>query len=56
MNIMGGAARALDKQGVPQKGIKRPAPRRLDRFGEWSGTFIHAQERHGNLHCTRVQE
>jgi len=48
--------RAFDKNMTWHSGLKGSVLLTIDRFGEWSGTFVDSEGRHWDFKCTRVQE
>jgi hypothetical protein len=48
--------RAFVRKGVVHEGLSGNVLLTIDRFGEWSGTFIDSQGRHWGFKCSRVQE
>lgn len=48
--------RAMNGQGSWQTGLQGKALLTMDRFGEWSGTFIKSDGSHWDFRCVRVQE
>ena len=48
--------RAFDKNMTWHSGLKGSVLLTIDRFGEWSGTFVDSEGRHWDFKCVRVQE